>query len=100
MKIVALLSLISLLILAQSTLLDDIAKLRTDLYASYWKTDVKYKQFETWDHIKGLFPSDIHFNFVDKKNTARSAFMRQKMKIDDENMFVTSFVLYGLLEAE
>jgi hypothetical protein len=37
---------------------------------------------------------------VDKKNGARSAALRQRFKIDDENMFVTSFVLYGLLEAE
>jgi hypothetical protein len=100
MKVLIILSLLSLILISQSTILDDIAKLRTDLYASYWKEDTRYKQFKKWDHIKGLFPSDIHFNFVDKKNSARTAYMRQKMKIDDENMFVTSFVLYGLIEAE
>jgi hypothetical protein len=92
MQIVGFLSMLSLIL--------DITKLRTNLYASYWKEDTKYKHFGKWEHIKGLFPSDIHFNFVDKTNSERTAFMRQNMKIDDENMFVTSFVLYGLLEAE
>lgn len=54
----------------------DITKLRTDLYTSFWKEDAKYQQFGTWDHMKGLFPSDIHFNFVDKTNSDGAAFMR------------------------
>jgi len=97
MKYSSILLLCALLLVGYSTILDDIAKLRGDLYASYWSKNQTFQQFSTWDRLKGLFPSDIHFNFVDSKNTLKSTLLRQHMKIDDENMFVTSFVLYGLL---
>lgn len=76
MKFLRLVSIILVVLITQSTILEDITQLRNDLYSSYWKNDVKYKQFQTWDHLKGLFPSDIHFNFVDGKNSARTAFLR------------------------
>jgi hypothetical protein len=50
--------------------------------------------------MEGLFKSSINQNFVDKDNKALAAALRQLVQIDDENMFVTNFVLYGLLEAE
>ncbi len=89
-----------LLICNTTTIQEDILTLKTKLYSTYWSKDVPFKFMSTWSHMEGLFQSDIHFNIVDKKNKATSAFIRQKGKIDDENMFVTSFVLYGLLEAE
>jgi len=50
--------------------------------------------------MKGIYQSRVHFNILDKRNTYLTAEVRENiMKIDDVNMFVTSFVLYGLLEA-
>lgn len=100
MRSASLLLLSVLLIIASSTILDDITTLRNQLYTSYWSKNSTYKFMETWDHIEGLFESNIHFNIVDKKNKLSAATVREKFKIDDENMFVTSFVLYGLLEAQ
>ena len=85
---------------ANSSLDDDIKTLHTELYRNYWSENTTFKFMQTWDHLEGLFQSNIHFNFVDKKNGVRTAALRQRFKIDDENMFVTSFVLYGLLQAE
>ena len=39
-------------------------------------------------------------NFVDKHNGLMAESLRKNFKLDDSNMFVTSFVLYGLLEAQ
>lgn len=68
------------------------------LFKKYWKKDQQYLFPVLWEHRKGLFESKIHFNFVDKKNSDKTALIRDDIfKIDDNNMFVTSFVLYGLL---
>ena len=88
------------IVIASNTILDDITTIRNDLYRSYWSKNQTYKFLQTWDHLEGLFESNIHFNIVDKKNKLKAATVRERFKIDDENMFVTSFVLYGLLEAE
>jgi hypothetical protein len=67
----------------------------------YWKKNQEYVFPILWEHKKGLFQSRVHFNILDKRNTDTTAFIRDDFfKIDDINMFVTSFVLYGLLEAK
>jgi hypothetical protein len=53
-----------------------------------------------WVYKKGLFSSSVRLNILGKKNNAYANFFRTKMFIPDNNMFVTSFVLYSLLEAE
>lgn len=50
-------------------------------------------------HTKGLYGSDVKLNMLDKKNSMFYHFMRENMNIPDNNMFVTSFVLYSLIEA-
>ena len=47
--------------------------------------------------MAGLFQSSLNQNFVDYLNGDLASAIRQLAIIDDENMFVTSFVLYGLL---
>lgn len=79
--------------------------LNTRLIKHYWKKNQAYKfpgiTNGNWEHLKGLYESRVHFNIVDKKNSNLTAFMRSNFfKIDDINMFVTSFVLFGLLEAK
>lgn len=75
--------------------------LENRLMKHYWKRDQEYVFPILWEHKKGLFQSRVHFNILDKRNTDMTAFIRDDFfKIDDINMFVTSFVLYGLLEAK
>jgi hypothetical protein len=47
---------------------------------------------------KGLYRSYIHVNVMDDYNTIISKSVREYAKIPDMNMFVTSFVVYALLE--
>lgn len=53
-----------------------------------------------FDFVKGLYSSDVHINTAGKHNGFAASFFRNYAKIPDNNMFVTSFVLYTLLEAE
>lgn len=39
-------------------------------------------------------------NIIDKENSNKEAFYRQKFNVDDNNMFVTNFVLMNLLETQ
>ncbi len=63
----------------------------------FWIENQPYKNPKHAAHMKGLYQSQIKINFIDKKNGYFSAFMREN-SLDDNNMFVTSFVLYSLLE--
>lgn len=72
-----------LIFLSFSTITDDIKLLHTKLYQTYWNSDIPYKFLQTWEHKKGLFQSDIHFNIVDKKNSLKASLQRRKLKIDD-----------------
>ena len=92
-----LLLLVFLFLIIQADIKSDIQKLNKDLSKDFWTKDQKYRPLITWKHTQGLYSSEIHFNIVDKKNKLTTALQRQKLKITDENMFVTSFVLYGLL---
>ena len=74
--------------------------LQARLNRHYWKRDQKYVFPITWEHQKGIFESKVHFNYVGKHNLKFSRFMRDKEGVQDINMFVTSFALYGLLEAK
>lgn len=69
------------------------------LMKNYWNKNQKYVYpIVKWEHQKGLFESKVHFNYLDKRNTKAAAFIRDEyFKIDDINMFVTSFILYGLV---
>lgn len=68
------------------------------LYKNYWKKNQEYVFPVTWEHQKGLFDSSVHVNLVDRKNIDLTAYIRDKyIRIPDINMFVTSFVLYGLI---
>lgn len=79
---------------------ETIQKLYSELNThSFWEKDQKYVFPIKWEHKKGIYESRVHFNFVDKTNSALAHFLRDDMKVDDINMFVTNFVLYGLLEA-
>jgi hypothetical protein len=67
----------------------------------FWTKNQRYQFPILWEHRKGLFESRVHFNILDKRNSPLTAFIRDDFfKIDDINMFVTSFALYGLLEAQ
>ena len=70
------------------------------LFSRYWAKDTKFNFPISEQHTKGLFESTIHFNAVDKHNGLRAEAVRKNFKLDDSNMFVTSFVLFGLLEAQ
>ena len=48
--------------------------------------------------MKGLFESTIDFNFIDKKNSLFYKFFRDYSTVLDNNMFVTNFVLYSMLD--
>ena len=74
--------------------------LANKLYKGYWEKDQNYIFGLKWQHQKGIFESKVHFNFIDHHNKGFAAFMREKQGVPDINMFVTSFVLYGLLEAD
>jgi len=66
------------------------------LQLRYWTEDQPFKNIKSPQHIKGLYESHIHINFVDKKNSYFTTSLR-KTSLDDNNMFVTSFVLYSLI---
>lgn len=71
------------------------------LSQEYHSRNDKYIFLIQWYHKKGIYDSKVHFNYVDKHNTIQSEILRDKVfKVDDVNMFVTSFVLFGLLEAQ
>lgn len=67
------------------------------LQSRLWTKDQPFRNPSSPQHIKGLYQSHIHINFVDKKNTYYSSLLRKSF-LDDNNMFVTSFVLYSLIE--
>lgn len=67
------------------------------LQSRLWTTDQPFRNPSSPQHIKGLYESHIRINFVDKKNTYYTSLLR-KNSLDDNNMFVTSFVLYSLIE--
>jgi len=67
------------------------------LQSRLWTKDQPFRNPSSPQHIKGLYQSHIHVNFVDKKNTYYASLLR-KASLDDNNMFVTSFVLYSLFE--
>ena len=73
--------------------------LEKQLFDNYWEKDQKYVFPIKWEHMKGIFESKVHFNILDKRNLGFAAFMRDNEGVPDINMFVTSFALYGLLEA-
>ncbi len=66
------------------------------LQSRCWEKDQPFKNPKSPQHIKGLYQSHIHINFIDKKNSYFSTLMRRN-SLDDNNMFVTSFVLYSLI---
>lgn len=55
MKLFVTVCFIAFIVSSQNTVLDDIAKLRTDLYANYWQNDQTFEKFQKWDQLKGLF---------------------------------------------
>ena len=46
----------------------------------------------------GLYESDIKFNVVSKENSWKSTELRKIINVEDNNMFVTNFVMMALLE--
>ena len=74
--------------------------LHTRLEKNYWSKDQSFVFPIKWQHQKGIFRSSVHLNYIDKKNRRIAALIREKQGVDDLNMFVTSFCLYGLLEAQ
>lgn len=66
------------------------------LQSRLWTKDQPFRNPSSPQHIKGLYQSHIHVNFVGNKNTYYSSLLR-KSSLDDNNMFVTSFVLYSLI---
>ena len=83
-----------------SSLQADITQLHKDLGKSFMKKDQKFRFPFIMHKTAGLYESDIHFNVVDKKNKLITALERRGAGLTDENMFVTNFVLMGLLEAD
>ena len=51
-----------------------------------------------FDHLEGLYSSYIMGNIIGEKNSDLLAFLRTNLKCDDNNMFVTNFVLSALLD--
>ncbi|KAL4472412.1 hypothetical protein ABPG74_018361 [Tetrahymena malaccensis] len=47
---------------------------------------------------KGLYSSYVHLNVMDESNSYINHLLRTKVKIDDNNFFVTSLVLNNLIE--
>ncbi|EFA74849.1 hypothetical protein PPL_11883 [Heterostelium album PN500] len=56
-----------------------------------------YVFMDTWAEQKGLFPSEIHLNFCGNEMVTE---LRRMFAIPDSNMFVTTFVVYTLLQSE
>ena len=78
-----------------------ITTLSAKLQSRYWPQNQKRIFPFVWERKKGLYGSTVRMNYVDKKNGRMAELFRQQLfKIDDMNMFVTNFVLYGLLEAK
>ena len=77
-----------------------ISNLNQKLKSHYWSKNQKYIFPAQWEHKKGLYRSTVRINNVDRTNKLLTEIIRSKIfKIDDNNMFVTNFVLYGQLEA-
>lgn len=75
-----------------------------EIYTSLLKEQIvkeqSYRMFPPrFAENKGLFRSWIHLNFVDNKNSLWSTVVRRNAKVDDMNMFVTSFALSAIFEA-
>ena len=77
-----------------------INQLGKSLKQHYWTHNKKMIFPIQWERKKGLYSSTVRLNYVDKLNKEPAEFIRTKMfKVDDINIFVTSFVLFGQLEA-
>ncbi|KAL4426332.1 hypothetical protein ABPG74_011484 [Tetrahymena malaccensis] len=64
------------------------------------KHDQEFKKFPTqFAKQKGLYSSDIKLNFMDSSNSFFAHLLRESFSVYDNNMFVTNFVILGLLEA-
>ena len=68
---------------------------------NYWSDDQKFRLFPLrWQGTKGLYTSTVNFNTLSKRNSKLTDDLTNAHIVQDSNMFVTNFVLYGLLEAE
>ena len=79
---------------------DAIKLLEQKLKSHLSQKDKKFIFPFQWQQTKGLYESSVRFNYIDKTNSEAAELFRSKIfRVPDSNMFVTSFVLYGLLEA-
>jgi hypothetical protein len=88
------------LVCGQCTLLDDIAFVHELLYQSYWEEDTDFEFMKSQYQVGGIFECVIHGNYVDKDNSDEAAELRDISLADDPDMFITSVVYHGLIEAE
>ena len=82
----------------------DLKKTIADVYTSLQKE--QYKDDQDFSVLpprlekqKGLYASYIKGNILDEKNSWFTAQVRENFNLADNNMFVTNFVLYAILES-
>ncbi|GAM17627.1 hypothetical protein SAMD00019534_008020, partial [Acytostelium subglobosum LB1] len=64
---------------------------------SQFQSDQSFDFFKSWHQQKGLFPTAVHINFCGDELKTEA---RRQLAIPDSNMFVTTFMLYTLLESQ
>ncbi|KAL4512370.1 hypothetical protein ABPG72_005372 [Tetrahymena utriculariae] len=77
-----------------------IQQLQKDLRGELYDKNTHFTPFPPkFDHQKGLYGSYIHGNIIDKDNSYLTHLIRTHFKCDDNNMFVSNFVLMALLDS-
>ncbi|KAL4433134.1 hypothetical protein ABPG74_010829 [Tetrahymena malaccensis] len=85
----------------QNENLNEIIKnVQQNLQKNMFTTDQSFKLFPYQHETqKGIYNSEIKLNLIDQKNSYFTHLFRKKMGVVDNNMFVTNFILLGLIEA-
>jgi hypothetical protein len=74
-----------------------ISYIYSEMQKTQWKQDINATHFRIGED-KGLYKSYIHVNIMDETNSLAAKALREYASVPDQNMFVTSFVVYAILE--
>ncbi|KAL4472411.1 hypothetical protein ABPG74_018360 [Tetrahymena malaccensis] len=73
--------------------------LSKQLHENRYKESKPFRLFPfQYRQDKGLYSSSVHLNIMDESNSYFNHFLRAKVQIDDNNLFVTTVVLLNLIE--